>query len=113
MICRNSEYYADPTAGKAIANVMREQEAANGKIRTWTWDRLDMENWADLGIAIVVRAAEEYRRARKRLSHRQNPKGAEERIRELEEFFESAWFCKLTDMEGELILERLRKEAVE
>ena len=83
MICRNSEYYADPTAGKAIANVMREQEEANGKIRTWTWDRLDMENWADLGIAIVVRAAEEYRRAR------------------------------LTDMEGELILERLRKEAVE
>ena len=58
MICRNSEYYADPTAGKAIANVMREQEAANGKIRTWTWDRLDMENWADLGIAIVVREAE-------------------------------------------------------
>lgn len=75
MICRNSEYYADPTAGKAIANVMREQEEANGKIRTWTWDRLDMENWADLGIAIVVRAAEEYRRARKRLAHRQNPKG--------------------------------------
>lgn len=31
MICRNSEYYADPTAGKAIANVMREQEDANGK----------------------------------------------------------------------------------
>ena len=43
----------------------------------------------------------------------ENPKGAEARIRELEEFFESAWFCKLTDMEGELILERLRKEAVE
>ena len=81
MICRNSEYYADPTAGKAIANVMREQEEANGKIRTWTWDRLDMENWADLGIAIVVRAAEEYRGARKRLAHRQNPKGAEARIR--------------------------------
>ena len=79
MICRNSEYYADPTAGKAIANVMREQEEANGKIRTWTWDRLDMENWADLGIAIVVRAAEEYRGARKRLAHRQNPKGAEAR----------------------------------
>ena len=27
MICRNSEYYADPTAGKAIANVMREEKA--------------------------------------------------------------------------------------
>ena len=111
MIYRNMEYYSDPTAGKAIANVMREEES--GKERVWTWDRLDMMNWADLGIAIVVRAAEEYRRARKRLAHRQNPKGAEERIRELEEFFESAWFCKLTDMEGELILERLRKEKVE
>ena len=110
MIYRNTEYYSDPTAGKAIENVMREEES--GKERVWTWDRLDMENWADLGIAIVVRAAEEYRRARRRLAHRQNPKGAEERIRELEEFFESAWFCKLTNTDGELILERLRKETV-
>ena len=26
MIYRNTEYYSDPTAGKAIANVMREEE---------------------------------------------------------------------------------------
>ena len=115
MICRNSEYYADPTAGKAIANVMREQEEGQteksehgpGTGSIWRTG----QTW---GIAIVVRAAEEYRRGPEAAGAPAEP----ERRRGKDpgtggEFFESAWFCKPTDMEGELILERLRKEAVE
>lgn len=74
MIFRNSEHYSDPTAGKAIANVMgesRDQGFGNQHSeKTYSGntngesDRLDRENWEELGIAIIVAAAEEYRKCR-------------------------------------------------
>ena len=45
MIFRNSEHYYDPTAGKAISNVMRENTEPM------------QENWEDLAIAVIAAQA--------------------------------------------------------
>ena len=37
--------------------------------------------------------------------------GLRDRIRDVEKFFRSWWFAQLTDLDGELLLERLRKES--
>lgn len=131
MIFRNSEHYSDPTAGKAIANVMgesRDQGFGNQHSeKTYSGntngesDRLDRENWEELGIAIIVAAAEEYRKCRALLHAK--PKGIkiparrrkelQNRILEIEAFFLSEWFCKLTTANGKMILERLKNEEAE
>ena len=61
MIYRNDEHYYDPTAGEAIANVMREERLP---------DNLDRENLEDMAIAIIVQAAQDYRKARRRLARK-------------------------------------------
>ena len=37
-------------------------------------------------------------------------KESKERIREVEQFFRSGWFIALTDTDGRMILEQLKKE---
>lgn len=101
---RNSEYYSDPTAGKAMANVMREEKRRRRGEYT---DDLDMTNWQDLANGIIVQAAEEYRKC---LRSRRSRKETQEKMREIEWFFRSDWFHLMTDLDGEMILERLRKE---
>lgn len=131
MIFRNSEHYSDPTAGKAIANVMgesRDQGFGNQHSeKTYSGntngesDRLDRENWEELGIAIIVTAAEEYRKCRALLQPKSGrlripPQGQEiirQKMWEIEVFFLSEWFCKLTTADGEMILERLKSEEAE
>ena len=138
MIYRNYEHYADPTAGKAIENVMRESRGGlknsefriqNSELYTECGDDIqqnamgatyqqDKANWEDLANAIIVQQAEDYRRCRRILRGRPGMKHApilllgeaEERLREIEAFFQSFWFCQLTTVDGEMILERLRKE---
>ena len=131
MIFRNSEHYSDPTAGKAIANVMgesRDQGFGNqhsgkpySRRTNGESDRLDRENWEELGIAIIVTAAEEYRKCRALLQPKSGrlripPQGQEiirQKMWEIEVFFLSEWFCKLTTADGEMILERLKSEEAE
>ena len=103
MIYRNYEHYADPTAGKAIENVMRA-----------TYQQ-DKANWEDLAIAIIAGQAEDYRALRKQL--RDNPRMPdtdrlliEVEISGIELFFLSDWYCTLTNVDGRMILERLKKE---
>ena len=103
MIFRNSEHYYDPTAGKAISNVMRENTEPM------------RENWEDLAIAVIAAQAEDYRALRKQL--RETPRMREidrllieVEILGIEMFFLSDWFCMLTDVDGGMILERLKKE---
>jgi hypothetical protein len=135
MIYRNYEHYADPTAGKAIENVMRECRGLSDRplrpLRDEEFfgtgfsdpslrmaDEIDKANWEDLANAIIVQQAEDYRRCRRILRGRPGMKRtsifllgeAEERLREIEAFFQSFWFCQLTTVDGEMILERLRKE---
>ena len=68
------------------------------------------DNWEALVNAIVLKAVEDYRKARRRVRRFPGQKGAQERIREVERFFRSRWFLILTDTDGRMILEQLRKE---
>ncbi len=132
MIYRNYEHYADPTAGKAIENVMRECRGLSDRplrpLRDEEFfgtgfsdpslrmaDEIDKANWEDLAIAIIAGQAEDYRALRKQL--RDNPRMPdtdrlliEVEISGIELFFLSDWYCTLTNVDGRMILERLKKE---
>ena len=147
MIFRNSEHYYDPTAGKAISNVMRENGGLSARNRTRTADgvpsraphatspdplrydsfivgtdgvtkipyHFDKENWEDLAIAVIAAQAEDYRALRKQLRETPRMRDIERLVIEveilgIEMFFLSDWFCMLTDVDGGMILERLKKE---
>lgn len=56
--------------------------------------------------AIVRRAAEDYLAARRRLPNRR----AAARVRETTAFFRSAYFSRLTGVQGDALLRRIRKE---
>ena len=67
-------------------------------------------NWEDLAQAIIMKAVEDYRKARRRVRHFPDQKGAQATIREVEKFFRSRWFAQLTDIDGEMLIKRLREE---
>ena len=68
------------------------------------------DNWEALANAIVMKAVDDYRKAQRRVRRMPGQKGAQEMIREVERFFSSRWFMALTDTDGNVILEHLRKE---
>ena len=68
--------------------------------------------WEDLANEIILRAVKDYRAARKRVRTRPDQKGAQATIREIERFFRSWWFAQLTDVDGEMLLQKLQKEVV-
>lgn len=123
---RNSEYYSDPTAAIAIANVMREsrdrdenfdEKAVDGGFRvTGSYLRknrgLEYENWEDFSNRIILQAVDDYRKAKKEWQKIKRKK-AEKTICEIETFFLSDWFMQMTNVDGEKILKRLQKEAAE
>lgn len=70
-----------------------------------------MNPYQELANAIVVQAAEDYRKALRQL--RRNP-GYSEALRtkeEAERFFRSKWYTALTSVDGEWLITVLRKEA--
>ena len=69
-------------------------------------------NWEDLAQAIIMKAGEDYRKAWRRVRHFPDQKGAQATIREVEKFFRSRWFAQLTDIDGEMLIKRLREEVV-
>ena len=58
-------------------------------------------NWEELAKEIILRAVEDYRKARRKLSIYPNLKRALATVQETEQFFESWWFAQLTDLDGE------------
>ena len=67
--------------------------------------------WQKLVNAIVEQAVEDYRKAQARI--KANPMIADHakvELRQLEQFFRSQWFEALTDVDGQLILSRLKEE---
>ena len=67
-------------------------------------------NWEELAQAIILKAVEDYRKARKKVRHFPDQKGAQATIREVERFFRSDWFAQLTDVNGETLIRRLKEE---
>ena len=67
--------------------------------------------WQKLANAIVEQAVEDYRKAQARIkANPMNADHAKVELRQLEQFFRSQWFEALTDVDGQLILSRLKKE---
>ena len=56
------------------------------------------ENYEKLAVAIIKQAVIDYR------------KGDEDTKRSIEQFFRSDWFYALTEVDGELLIKRLRNE---
>ena len=64
-----------------------------------------------LAAAVVEQAAEDWRAAAAVLRKKPDHPGAAALRRETERFFRSRWFAQLTDLDGRLLLERLREGA--
>lgn len=86
-----------------------------------------LENYQELANAIIELAARDYRklakgyhkvtkqrnRARKKDTKKEleyKMRGIKRKITDIETFFTSKWFSELTTINGEMIVERLRKE---
>ena len=69
------------------------------------------KSYENLAQAIILLAVSDYRVARRRL--RKNPQhgGAAAECRSIEQFFRSRLFGNLTTLDGEILLERLQREA--
>ena len=70
----------------------------------------EFEPYENLANAIIISAAKDYRVAlRRQMRH---PGGQEKKhtVDRLESFFRSAWFGVLTDVDGEYLMARIRKE---
>ena len=61
--------------------------------------------------AVVLQAIEDYRRARKVLRRRPDHPRAAAVVREVERFFRSGWFVRITGLDGKEILEKLKGDA--
>lgn len=64
-----------------------------------------MDGYKELANAIILQAAKDYRKA---LKH--DERG---RKREIEKFFRSEWFSILTNISGEMLIQKLRAEVKE
>lgn len=69
-----------------------------------------MNGYEELANAIIVQAAKDYRDALRLLVMNPNDKSAQHDKRSIERFFRSEWFSILTDLNGELLLKKLKEE---
>lgn len=70
----------------------------------------DIANYENLANAIILQAVNDYREAQARLSFTPNDKQAAADKRAIERFFRSEWFSILTDLNGELLITKLKDE---
>lgn len=69
------------------------------------------QNWQALSQAIILQAVEDYRKCRRLVRRKPGQVEAQKMIREVEAFFRSRWFMQLSDVNGSMILEQLKREA--
>ncbi len=68
--------------------------------------------WENLANAIILQAVKDYREARKKLKKRPKNEDAKLMVSDCEAFFRSEWFKALTNVNGEMLLKKLREENV-
>jgi len=66
-----------------------------------------------LANAIVLQAVSDYRAALKKVKKNSNNRDAIDGALQIEKFFRSEWYQTLTSLEGEYLIEKLRKEISE
>ncbi len=67
--------------------------------------------YEDLANAIVLQAVEDWRKAVKTLKKRPRYEAAKQMRDDCEKFFRSEWFEALTNVDGSIILRKLKQEA--
>ena len=84
----------------------------NSKLRVEQSTAPALSPWQKLANAIVEQAVKDYPMEQARIkANPQNSDYTKAEAWKLERFFRSDWFEVLTDMDGRLILSRLKKEA--
>jgi len=71
------------------------------------------DGWEGLAGAIILKAVEDYRHINNRLANKPDDVRLQEQKAEIEEFFLSAWFKVLTNLNGARLLHRLQAEMTE
>ncbi len=71
-----------------------------------------IENYEKLANAIILQAVKDYRAAKKKLKKQPTKKDAEIMVKDTERFFRSDWFTAFTNVDGEVILRKLREEGL-
>lgn len=69
-----------------------------------------MNGYEELANAIILQAVKDYREALRLLSMNPNDKSAQRDKTSIERFFRSEWFSILTDLNGELLMKKLKEE---
>ena len=69
-----------------------------------------MDPYEKLANAIVLLAAKDYRSALKRLKKTPRNREAKAAASDLERFFRSEWYAALTNVPGELLIQKLKEE---
>lgn len=71
-----------------------------------------MEPVERLANAIILQAVKDYRAALRALKKSPSSNTARSQKKALERFFRSDWYLLLTDLDGEMVIERIRKEVM-
>ena len=64
----------------------------------------------NLAHAIILQAVKDYRKALKILKRNPRHKESKEMVADCEGFFLSKWFTTLTNIDGKVLMEKLKKE---
>ena len=67
--------------------------------------------YEDLAGAIILQAVKDYRMALEGLKRHPSNYKMQYLKKDVERFFLSSWFVELTDLDGRMLMEQLRKEA--
>lgn len=69
-----------------------------------------MEPYESLANAIIVQAVKDYREALQRLDRHPEKKEYKAEVSSLERFFCSNWYQMLTDLDGNLLMRKIREK---
>ena len=70
----------------------------------------ELDPFQELANAVVILAAKDYRHALRILRRNPDSQAAKIKIDEIERFFRSDWYQVLTNVDGEMLIRRLREE---
>ena len=72
-----------------------------------------MNPYKELANAIIIQSVKDYRDSVERLRYTPDDKSAQHDKWSIEKFFRSNWFSILSDLNGELLLKKLKEEVSE
>lgn len=71
-----------------------------------------MDPYEKLAAAVVMQAVKDYRAALRAVRKSPSSHYVKSQKKALERFFRSEWYLLLTDIDGEMVMERIRKEVM-